>query len=203
MCIIVVKPESVDLSIDTIVNMWIHNPHGAGFMYEDDGNLKIVKGLMNIKDFYDAYSSVRDRKLVIHFRIRTHGEISQELTHPFRIDRKTGMVHNGILPINPPKGESDTSFFARRLRESNQNIMGVLESRKVRQRMISRIGRSKIAFMNNAGKVQILNGHMGHMEADGCWYSNNSYKSHDDYKKLIALDYDPKNWYGSSEMIVM
>jgi predicted glutamine amidotransferase len=203
MCIIVVKPEDVSLSIDTIVNMWVHNPDGAGFMYQDGGKLKIVKGLMKIADFYKEYSKVAERKLVIHFRWRTHGEVSKNLTHPFQIDRKTGMVHNGVIPINTPSGESDTSWFASRLQNSGQNIMEALERRKVRQRMVNKIGLSKLVFMNNAGNVQILNGHMGHFSDDGCWYSNNSYKSGDEYLKLIAEDYNPKAWTRSSDLIRM
>jgi hypothetical protein len=102
MCIIVIKPEGVSIPIDRLKNCWDNNPDGAGFMYSENGTLKIIKGLMNFNTFINSYDSISPltKKIVIHFRYATHGKVCEELTHPFNINKTLAMVHNGILRID-------------------------------------------------------------------------------------------------------
>ena len=102
MCIIAIKPEGISIPIERLKTCWEHNPDGAGFMYSENNKLKIVKGLMTFDSFIKAYDEVNPltKRIVIHFRYGTHGDICPDLTHPFNVNEDLALVHNGILSIN-------------------------------------------------------------------------------------------------------
>lgn len=202
MCIIAVKPAAARLSAENLFNMWMNNPHGAGFMFARDGKLEVVKGLMTFSEFVAAYEKVQDEKLVIHFRWRTHGPTTKRLTHPFLVRENTGMVHNGVIPKLPAKRkESDTSIFAKMLQKRDHDPMASLSDYQTRIALMIEIGLSKLVFMNGQGDVRIVNGKMGHFE-DGVWYSNHSYTNHETYDAAFgAIDYDPRNWKVSTKLL--
>ena len=160
--------------------MWDNNPHGAGFMYAEDGEVKIVKGLMTLDALWDAIQTVGPmRKLVIHFRIRTHGAQSADLTHPFWIRKgKLGMVHNGVIRslVNETSdAESDTAVFARKLSAAYSNPLSAIRNPFHRDMLEAYIGFSKMVFMEGDGSTYILNEHMGEWSKN-VWYSNDKYK---------------------------
>lgn len=202
MCIIVVKPEGAEIPNSNLYNMWMNNPHGAGLMYAQNGKLMVNKGLMTFPQFLSAYNKVADRKMVIHFRWRTHGPANQKLTHPFWIKQNIGMVHNGIIPsVKPRRKESDTSTYAWALQNRYRDPMVAMEDIAKRVEVLIDIGLSKLVFMNGNGRIQILNEQMGHWNDDGCWYSNHSYTDHKVYDETFGMvDYDPENWQVSAEV---
>lgn len=174
-------------------------------MYAENGQLSVVKGLMTFADFLAAYEKVSDRKLVLHFRWRTHGPVLQKLTHPFLIRNNVAMVHNGVIPgMRTRRKESDTSMYAQILQHRYKNPMEVLGNLRVRADILMEIGLSKLVFMNEDGKVQLLNSQMGHFAADGGWYSNHSYTDPTKYDQEYGkLDYDPKNWMVSASLVTL
>lgn len=180
MCIIALKPAKIILSKPQIKTMWDNNPDGAGFMYADGGKVHIVKGLMTLDALWDAMEAVGpSRKLVIHFRIRTHGAKSAELTHPFYVQQdKLGMVHNGVIRplVNETSDtDSDTSVFARKLGQAYSNPLTAIRNPFHRDMLEAYIGFSKVVFMDKNGATHILNEHMGEWK-DNVWYSNDRYK---------------------------
>lgn len=205
MCIIVVKPASSEISLSNLFNMWSNNPHGAGLMYAENGRLSVIKGLMTFADFLAAYEKISNRKLVIHFRWRTHGPVLQKLTHPFVINNSVAMAHNGVIPgMRARRKESDTSMYTRILQQRYKNPMEALEDLRTRVDVLTEIGLSKLVFMNGNGKVKILNAQMGHVGKDGCWYSNHSYTDATRYDQEYGeLDYDPKNWKMSASLVTL
>lgn len=186
MCIIALKPAKVSFSKKQLKTMWDNNPHGAGFMYAEDGKVKIVKGLMTLEALWDAIQAVGPlRKLVIHFRIRTHGAQSAELTHPFWIrEGKLGMVHNGVIRtlVNETSdAESDTAVFARKLSAAYSNPLLAIRNPFHRDMLEAYIGFSKMVFMEGDGSTYILNEHMGEWSKN-VWYSNDKYKDATKYR---------------------
>ena len=180
MCIIILKPAKIVLSRERLHTCWKGNPHGAGFMYSEDGEVKVVKGLMTFEEFWKAIEEVGPaRKLVMHFRIKTHGAVSQELTHPFWIrESKLAMVHNGIISAcanAASEKESDTAVFARRFGTSYANPLLAVKNPFHRDMLEAYIGYSKLVFMDETGETYILNEKMGTWDA-GVWYSNTHYK---------------------------
>lgn len=202
MCIIAVKPAHSEISTDNLFNMWMNNPHGAGFMYAKDGELRVTKGLMTFEELLAAYDTVRDEKLVMHFRWRTHGPTSKRLTHPFMVHKDVAMVHNGVIPrMKAGKKDSDTSVFAAKLRGLDNNIMNMIAQVNTRRHLMELIGLSKLVFMNAKGQIRIVNGKNGNFQED-VWYSNHSFMDHTTYDTTHGmLDYDPKNWKWSTKMI--
>lgn len=191
MCIIALKPAGIALSEDQIRNMWENNDDGAGFMYADRGKVRVVKGLMKLEDFMKSYRRVGEhRKIVMHFRIRTHGAISAELTHPFWIRKGSlAMVHNGIISATSHSGipgESDTSLYAKILSHRYPDPLEALTSEAELQKIVSEIGWSKLVFLTAEDEHLIVNEKSGDW-VDGCWFSNSSHKN--SYKRY-------GNWTG-------
>lgn len=113
MCVMIIQENQKFPGWDMLHDAFVANPDGAGFMYQDNVKVHIVKGLMTFDAFKEALSSVTDyetRNLVYHFRIGTHGSKDATNTHPFpvtnvidnykltTIDTYAGFAHNGIIP---------------------------------------------------------------------------------------------------------
>ena len=181
MCIAIYKPAGLVLTEDTIRESWIHNSDGAGFMYHEDNQLHVVKGLMTLHDFQEAYEPHETKETVVHFRIKTHGNKDADNTHPFLVDQDLGMVHNGIISnvdtkADPTKSDTwhFTDFHLHRFRQDNPKFF----LNPIYKSMIEEyIGYSKLIFMDAQGNVEIFNEDKGVWDA-GCWFSNSSYKTY-------------------------
>ena len=129
MCIIAAKAAGIPMpNRERIKTMWDGNRDGAGLMYVENGQVRIEKGFMKYKDFTKVLDRLEKRldltatPVVMHFRITTHGGTKPENCHPFPITDNVGalkkltittdlgVAHNGIIPISPRKGISDTSL---------------------------------------------------------------------------------------------
>jgi|BioPla2DNA2_1021312.scaffolds.fasta_scaffold14732_5 hypothetical protein len=193
MCIIVYKPIGVELpSKETLKNCFDNNPDGAGFMYRKGREIRIRKGYMKFKSFYQALKNISrvnggitNTDLLMHFRIATHGTIEPGQTHPFpvsenytdlvreKITTKQALAHNGILTAYAPPEEvasvmSDTMWF---IAQNAGDIQTPLKNGV----------NGKFVLMNT--EETLVYGQFT-MDA-GVYYSNDSYR--DDYMNL---------WYG-------
>jgi len=178
MCIAIYKPEQKIISKTTLQECYSSNPDGAGFMYAEDKQLQIQKGFFSFDSFYDAYKQHQDKKVVIHFRIKTHGEINETNCHPFAVNSSLAFVHNGIINgLDGDKKLSDTIHFNEQILQPLVNKWGNLAL--FQDPMINliegRIGYSKLIFLDRHGNHKIMNESKGQWD-DGVWYSNNSYK---------------------------
>ncbi len=194
MCIIAIKCKGVDMpSEETLKTMWVNNPHGAGLMYADgDGKVYIDKGYMDWTSFIGRIhtlgdpETLKDMAIIMHFRIATHGGINPSCTHPFPVsDRisaltklrqscKVGVAHNGIIPINPRDGISDTMEWI-------ASELSTIAMRKPQwykdKKLLAKIGKriqSKIAVLDGRMCVSYYGDFI--TEKDGMIYSNTSYK---------------------------
>ena len=177
MCIAIYKPKDVVISKETLAQCYKSNPDGAGFMYAHKKELHMQKGFFTFDEFWEEYAKHQDKQAVIHFRIKTHGPINEENCHPFLINNALGFVHNGIISGFGVDNKSDTNHF-------NDEILKPLVSKwgnlslfqpAMKQLIESRIGYSKLIFLDRHGNYDIFNEDKGNWD-DGVWYSNNSYK---------------------------
>lgn len=225
MCVIAAKPAGVDMpSDDRLMDMWYANPDGAGFMYADNGVVRIRKGFMELNKFMDAIDELRTKydltslPLVLHFRITTHGGTKPENCHPFpisdsigvlsKLESKTslGVAHNGIINITPRKGISDTmEYIATQIAPLYRAVPKFYKNKDLME-MINNATRSKLAFLTDKGGIYTVG---AFVEEDGVLYSNKNfeYRSYRDFgygcydpwdKGLTGwddtVDYNPDNY---------
>jgi Glutamine amidotransferases class-II len=113
MCVIVVKKPTDSLTKEDFQLFARENKDGWGFVYNDEMGTHAVRG-MKLPALLKAYSLVANREAVFHFRMSTHGIISEQNCHPFEVLPGLFLLHNGIFPIacNSDKTRSDTWHFS-------------------------------------------------------------------------------------------
>jgi len=176
-CIALLKPEGKTVSKETLAQCFKANSNGAGYMYARDNQLHIHKGFFSFDEFYESYKPVEQEKCVIHFRIKTHGDISADNTHPFQVSNDLAFVHNGIINIKEDnKKFSDTWHFNEAIIKPMYRDNRAFIKRLYNQELIkSFIGSSKLIFLDSKGRSTIINPDRGVWE-DGVWYSNTSFR---------------------------
>lgn len=209
MCIAIAKPIGVEIPDDDILtNCFNNNPDGAGFAFNHNNEVVIRKGYMKLKDFLDAFHkydkkfNFKNRGVLIHTRITTHGGTNPQMCHPFPINSDEGalkkieycspfaIVHNGIISLTSSeatrkKDMSDTAIFVQKYLTKiakNKNWF----NNRANIELIEELIDSKMAVLNGNGKIIMTS---GFTEDNGIFYSNSSYKENR-YKKVYNWD-----WY--------
>ena len=204
MCIAIYKPEGKIIPYATLKECYDANPDGAGFMYAEDKKLHIEKGFFSLESFYDAYVKHQDKQAVLHFRIKTHGKIDTTNCHPFAVNSSLGFVHNGVISGFGDANHSDTIGFNNGVLQPLVNKWGnlALFQDPMKDLIESRIGYSKLIFLDRHGNHNILNESKGVWD-EGIWYSNTSYKPYvpvatPSYSKS-TYNWKNKKWYDSDD----
>jgi predicted glutamine amidotransferase len=183
MCVIIVKPYGKKLPPKSILQKaWDSNSHGAGYAicHKNDTITRVQKGFMDFDAFHKALLEENVGKkdlLLMHFRLKTHGAMSPEHTHPFPISTqkeeleklayKCNMIcaHNGIFHLaGQPNDMSDTMYYIKGWL-SQMNLTAIEE---VKKELNKDCGYNKLALIIN-GSLHML----GTWEKyQGCYYSN-------------------------------
>jgi glutamine amidotransferase len=119
MCLALFHAKGHRLTEEEFDNAAMANSDGVGFAYySKKNNIMIEKGT-NIFEMKEKYFSIVEKvgersPFMVHFRLATHGSVSDTNCHPFRINQHDVMIHNGVLPVVYGKGEhrTDTQVFA-------------------------------------------------------------------------------------------
>lgn len=184
MCIIAAQQMgSPPLASDILANCWKENPHGAGYMFCEGGNVVIRKAFFKLEELENSYREDHGRygqssPFVLHFRWATHGSKNELNTHPHPvITGDVALVHNGVLRVLIPKGEdiSDTIAYIREHLSwrTPKQLLGA----KMRRRLEDDIGwQNKFVILRGDGELSIVNEREGEWSA-GVWYSNDNYRS--------------------------
>lgn len=187
MCVIICKSEEAKMpTYNRLSDCWNSNPDGAGYMFEQNGSVCIRKGFMNFADFCEdiGKQKLEDKAVILHFRIRTTGDVSKGNTHPFQVCGsyqkmkrtraycKMAIAHNGIFQITRDDNRvSDTMAFVKKhltacpellTKDSHINIIDSL------------IGSSRLAYMDHTGEISVFGS--GWTKEDNCYYSNTSFR---------------------------
>lgn len=198
MCLLMVSKPDAMPNENSLVCACVNNPDGFGYAIRTKNTIITGRGL-DYEEMVDRYLSVRSKYrngwAMFHARLATHGSTDKDNCHPFRVggSTKTILAHNGILPVDVPKGEqrSDTRLFAevhlpKKIRS--------LDNKKWFKKLEKWAAGNKIAILSvDDGlkkPIYIVNESLGHWDNDGNWWSNDSYR------------YDYYRWgYGSSTVI--
>jgi hypothetical protein len=181
MCIAIMNPSNVTLKKSLLKTCWENNYHGGGLLYINSrsGQLESYKSLDDFDALYAKYQEVRSKhsksKVVLHFRISTHGTISVDNVHPFMVNKSLGFVHNGIISQAPySKQYSDTYMFNETMLKklpkdfiNNDAILDLIDEY---------IGYSKLLFLDKNNNHYIVGEEKGVWDY-GCWFSNTGYKA--------------------------
>ncbi len=218
MCIAISKPRGVEPPTKkTLQICFENNDDGCGFMFSKGGVVRVHKGFMTFKDFWQTYKGYNLGKadsIVYHFRIATTGAVTPENCHPFpltkelkglrskKIDVPHGVAHNGILDITPKDGVSDTMEFIRR----TLSIPWILEKavfgseEEFTNFLDCMIVGSKLAFLKADGEQVLMGGEW--LEKDGIFYSNSSYMAVWSWKNSEYYYPTYKTWFESAETVL-
>lgn len=186
MCIAILKPQGKTISKETLQICFDNNPDGCGFAYPIENDV-VIKKFMKFEDFYPEYEKYQHLTTLIHFRIATHGAVEIDNCHPFVLNSRMALIHNGIITgYGDKKTKSDTRDFIDRV---IGNISWKMWKNPSFCELVGNaIGYSKLAILDKTGAYVIINEHKGEW-TDGIWYSNTSYK----YKKYsLPLFQDKK-----------
>jgi len=194
MCIAILNTNK-KLTHDQLLNSYLRNPDGAGLMWSDGKYLQTYVNTMEngMDDFYDfvdmynkawiatKFSKATNASVGVHFRLATHGAITEENTHPFLYTaggEQIAIMHNGILSgYDRDHSKSDTQAFVERFLERNQlNPFAGKHHQKAIEAEVKRSGYNKVVFMDSRGETFVAQEHLGNYEG-GSWFSNYGYAS--------------------------
>lgn len=185
MCIAILAQPGKVLTVEQMNNCWASNPHGAGFVYVKDGKFVFVKELLKKEKFIKLYfkhlDEAKESPMLIHFRVRTHGDISIPNTQPIQVDQDTAFIHNGVINCVPNhKNHSDTVMFSRMVLRRIRP--GFHQSQRILDMIDKVVGFSKLVFLGTDKTVGLVGEKMGDWK-DGIWYSNRSHESYKEKKR--------------------
>lgn len=206
MCIIAIKPKNKEIqNKETLETCFNRNHDGAGYMFVHNGQVVIKKGYMNFdayyKDLMNDYNkyNLKDKNIVMHFRIGTSGQSKTGCTHPFAISNKynelektrnktnIGVCHNGIVSMFNSRlaKYSDTEIYIATVLAPIIKLQINAYTFNDIQTMIKVTTSSKWAFLDKFDKIYTVG---DFEENDGYLYSNSTYKAY----KAPAWSHD---WY--------
>ena len=202
MCIIVGKRKGIELPTKQILeNCFDNNSDGSGLAYVKNRKVVIEKGFMTFEAFYkrlmelNKQFDLKNKALLMHFRITTHGGTSKGNCHPFPISNSrkklkatclecgnVAFAHNKTVKICADEKEkdlSDTQIFSRdylyHIWKTNKCFYEDKNIRKIIQKMG---GESRFCFLDNKEQIYTIG---DFVEDNGVLYSNYSYSYNINY----------------------
>lgn len=202
MCIAILNEPNKVIDYNTLQTCWNSNRDGAGMLYIQDGKLKVHKEMDSFNKFYDAYLRIRQndltKKIVLHFRISTHGKVNKTNCHPFLVNDDLGFVHNGIISGLPYSGDySDTFMFNKHILKNMPKDF--LAHKGIISMMEDFISYSKLVFLDAENNSTIVNEEKGIWD-DGNWFSNGTYKDYGYYDVGGQKVFKSDSFFGSSSL---
>lgn len=167
MCCILYIPAGVATpTIDTLESVYLCNRHGIGFADADGNSFKTLSFRRFTKEIQRRN---KDAACIIHFRLATHGSISEKNCHPFyEKDHDIWFAHNGVLPIASKNDMTDSEIFFREGFIPALNDCGDYDDPELWRYVDKERAASRFVFMHG-DKVKLLG---DWHEVDGVYYSN-------------------------------
>jgi predicted glutamine amidotransferase len=190
MCIICVSNKGVKQPTKSqLQQMYLSNPHGAGYMFARAGFVQIRKGFMTFSDFYAAVKTEKftsNDVVIYHFRISTQAGVTPEMCHPFPLTTNItqckkldtlcsiGVAHNGIIALTSDSHDTEYNDTAHFIAEYMSRIIQSSDDLQNPQKLkrIEMLSHSKFAILDSCGNVKTIG---NFIEENGLLFSNFSY----------------------------
>ena len=185
MCILIHHSATTAFNNEMLADFYSYNPDGFGVMYGDGKKIHVTKSLGSAKEIADLYRDIAEgRECIIHYRMKTHGNVDTANCHPYRITDELWVAHNGILSAsNPLRPEmSDTwhliEYIIKPIAETNPDLIFDPDWQKYLGALIG--SSNKLGFAHADGRFAIINRKSG-VEFMDAWLSNTYAWSADKY----------------------
>ena len=180
MCIIIVANKNKKIPNEHIKLASELNCDGFGISASVNNKLFVYKSIsINSDDIIKLYNSIRQvatGDIVLHFRLATHGDISDKLCHPFYVNKDLVMFHNGVMSDSVSgynkynKNESDTKAFVNNVLKNFKK--GFQDNETVMNIISTSVGEyNKLCFLDSTGRTTYTSSDKW-VEHNGILYSN-------------------------------
>lgn len=168
MCLIIHKPAGKDIPQWIIESAQQYNEDGVGLMHSGKAARWVKIAPNKIKKRLDRLT---DKDIAIHFRMATHGEVTKDNVHPFKLANGGFLMHNGILSKYAPKQKhgdiSDTRLFVQQFCNPMIGSYGSIPKAALEKEL----GYSNaVALMDSDGNINRYG--YGWVEYEGLHFSN-------------------------------
>lgn len=206
MCIIIVANKNKKIPNEHIKLANELNCDGFGISASVNNKLFVYKSIsINSDDIINLYNSIRQvatGDIVLHFRLATHGDISDKLCHPFYVNKDLVMFHNGVIRDSVSgynghnKNESDTKAFVKNVLknfkkgfQNNETIMNIISET---------LGEyNKLCFLDSTGQTTYTSSDKW-VEYNGILYSNpDIFYDGENYRYInpATMEYTTEDYY--------
>lgn len=158
MCLIIDKPKGLTLPLTVLEDMVSYNQDGFGLMWYSKC-VKVYKTAVSCPmDLFLRLKELENHRVLIHLRMRTHGAINNENTHPYPTQNGGWLMHNGVLHNSgglSKQGMSDTYHY---IKDYINPCIEVVNNPAFVRLVENDIGASnKFVHMDKAGQVTYFN----------------------------------------------
>ena len=206
MCIIIVANKNKKIPNEHIELASKLNCDGFGMSASVNNKLFVYKSIsINADDIIKLYNSIRQvatGDIVLHFRLATHGDVSDKLCHPFHVNKDLVMFHNGVIrdSVSGYKGynknESDTKAFVNNVLKNFKK--GFQNNETVMNMISTSVGEyNKLCFLESTGKTTYTSS-AEWVEHNGILYSNpDIFYEGEDYRYInpATMEYIAEDYY--------
>lgn len=187
MCIIAYKPQGATLTKNVLHTCYKNNGDGCGIAYPDDTGESIVvqRGFISFRNLWQIYREIpKEKPVLLHFRIGTSGEVDEKNCHPFLINKRHALVHNGNIESKLEKKDSalsDTNVFVDKIlrpifnkyKDKKEKWWAGFCFKWMMENSIE--SKNKMVILDADGHATIYNEQAGEWENE-VWFSNKTYK---------------------------
>lgn len=205
MCLLIASPSAEPVELSTCIAATRSNMDGFGIAYLRPSGVGIRKyRYLDPRDqFRLIRKAARRGPYIVHWRLACakggSQQVNKRLAHPFRLSPGAAIAHNGILPIRPEPGESDTSTLVAALIAAGATSAAAAIDAIACSDPDS-IGWNKFAALCEKGDIYIHGERLGFFDDLGNWYSNLSgmqqfsYLTDEEELELEDDDILPTGW---------
>lgn len=177
MCILIHHTPETTFTEEVLRDFYTNNSDGFGACWGDGEKVHVLKHVGSVEDIITLYNDhVKGKECIIHFRMKTHGDIDYENCHPYHITDNLWLAHNGILSTGNVADitKSDTWHYIRNYIRPMVEKYGedALFDPQIQQFLGSHIGTgNKFGIVHSDGRIAVINRGQGvnHFNA---WLSN-------------------------------